>query len=154
MIEGKSSFTFFPCGLLKHSKPNVANTVIKLMAYPVNRSLCIVTVLREYLLRTSSLRKNQQGKLLISYQKPHKEISRDTLARWVKLVLQKSEIDVSVFKPHSTRAASTSAAKQASVPLVDIMKAASWSSSSTFATYYDKYICKDSFARGVLSRVS
>ena len=38
-----------------------------------------------------------------------------------------SGIDISVFKPHSTRAASTSAATQAEQPVSDILKVAGWS---------------------------
>ena len=42
-------------------------------------------------------------------------------------------IDTTVFKPHSTRGAATSAAKAANVPLREIMNTAGWPSDSTFA---------------------
>ena len=77
-------------------------------------SNCIVPVLREYLIRTRSCRFS--SKLFISFVKPHKPVSKDTMARikWIKCTVQKSGIDISVFKPNSTRSALTSkaAAKQ------------------------------------------
>ena len=57
-------------------------------------------------------------------------MSRDTVSRWVKSVLKTSGIDVSVFKPHSTRSASTSKAKLSDVPLPDILAKAGWKSDS------------------------
>lgn len=65
-----------------------------------------------------------QRRLLSSSWPPFKRVSRDTISRWVKLVLTDSGIDTSRFKPHSTRAASTSAASNASVSLDDILHTA------------------------------
>ena len=45
-------------------------------------------------------------------------------------------VDTSIFKPHSTRSAATSAAKLASVLLDEIMATAGWRSHSVFAVYY------------------
>ena len=45
-------------------------------------------------------------------------------------------VDTSIFKPHSTRSAATSAAKLASVPLDEIMAIVGWRSNSVFAVYY------------------
>ena len=73
----------------------------------------------------------------------------------MRSVLTDSGIDTSRFKPHSTRAPSTSAASNASVSLDDILQTASWSSKSTFVTFYNKPIAKENtFADGVLSIVS
>ena len=66
-----------------------------------------------------------------------------------------SGIDTLRFKPHSTRAASTSAASNASVSLDDILHTAEWSSESTFAKFHNKPIVKEkTFADQVLSTVS
>ena len=50
--------------------------------------------------------------------------------------MQLSGLDLTVFKAHSTRAASTSAAKRALVPIQDIIDKAGWSSAQTFAAFY------------------
>ena len=93
-----------------------------------------------------------QSKLFISHVKPFKEVSRDTLTRWVRQVMAKAGLDVSKFSPHSTRAASVSAAHRASVILDDILKTAGWSSECCFAKYYNKpIVAASSFANAVLS---
>ena len=63
-------------------------------------------------------------------------------------------INTSVFKPHSTRSAATSAAKAANVPIHEIMNTAGWRSDSTFAKFYDRPITNDSnFAEAILATV-
>lgn len=69
--------------------------------------------------------------MLIGYQKPHKPVSTNTVARWLKNVMAKAGIDTSVYKAHSTRAAVTSAAKGKQVPIDTILSAAGWSNRST-----------------------
>ena len=64
--------------------------------------------------------------------------SKDTMSRWLKQVMTAAGLDTSIFKPHSTRSAATSAAKVADVPLDEIMATASWRSSSVFAVFYNK----------------
>ena len=64
----------------------------------------------------------------------------------MKTVMEKSGIDVNLFKPHTTRAAATPKAFLKSVPLQHILSVAGWSSSDTFAQFYNKpVINKDSF---------
>ena len=43
--------------------------------------------------------------LLITYNKPHRAASSDTIGRWLKTVMTKSGIDTQQFGAHSTRAA-------------------------------------------------
>ena len=65
--------------------------------------------------------------------------------------MQKSGIDVNLFKPHSTRAAATSKAFLKSVPLEHILSVAGWSSSDTFAKFYRKPVINtDSFTNVLL----
>ena len=61
-----------------------------------------------------------------------------TIARWLKSVLAKAGIDINVFKAHSVRGASTSAAASAGVTTNDILNAADWSSESVFQKFYYK----------------
>ena len=44
--------------------------------------------------------------------------------------------DVTTFKPHSTRGASTSKAFHLGVPLSDILKQGQWSNAKTFFNFY------------------
>lgn len=122
--------------LLKTSRPKHTDCEIILHKYH-NEAICPVRTLRHYLLRTANVRKS--NKLFISF-KTFKNVSTSTIARWLKLVLSESGIDVSKFKAHSFRGASTSAAKNAGVSLKDILKTANWSSASTFHKFYFKEV--------------
>ena len=51
-------------------------------------------------------------------------------------------IDITVFTPHSTRAASTSKANNLGLSIKDIAKAAGWKGGSTFQRYYKFPITK------------
>jgi len=62
----------------------------------------------------------------------------------------KSEIDTSVFKGRSTRAASTSAAAVCKVALSTILDNAGWSNATTFGKFYKKPIVPTSKAYGQL----
>jgi hypothetical protein len=87
-----------------------------------------VKCLEVYIHRTAHLRDCDSDSLLISFIKPYHKVSTDTIARWIKTVLRLAGIDTSIFKAHSTRSASTSAATKLGVPLQDIMSSAGWSS--------------------------
>lgn len=127
--------------LLKHTSRRNQKFVLHLKIYP-DPSICVVKTLRHYLLRTKELRKEHK-QLFISFQKPYKPISKDTISRWIKSVMTEAGIDTDLFKPHSTRAASTSAARRDDIPIDEILKTAGWSNNKTFKTFYDKVIMAD-----------
>ena len=67
--------------------------------------------------------------------------------------MQRAGIDTTKFKPRSTRAASTSAARRNALPLQNILTAAGWKSDCVFAKYYNKPIGSNSFSEGVLAQL-
>lgn len=73
---------------------------------------------------TKDLRKSDA--LFISYQKPYGPVTTDTIARWLKTVLRNSEVNTDVYSPHSTRAASTSAAAANGCTVDEIMTCVGW----------------------------
>ena len=91
--------------------------------------MCFST-LKEYLHRTETLRVTG-SQLLTSFQKPHQAVSRDTISRWIRTVMQMSGINLDVYKTHSTRAASASAAHRAQVPIQEIFSKDGWLSAQT-----------------------
>lgn len=139
MEKLKSEFIFHMNDLIKQSRPGYRNPDIVLKAYPPDRRLCVYTVLKEYLKRTSPLRLDTQ-KLILSYIKPFKPVSTGTISRWIKTIMCQSGINTDIFTAHSTRAASTSKAKNNNVPINEILLRAGWSSVKTFATFYDKKV--------------
>ena len=94
--------------------------------------------LKQYIKQTSEVQ-NGANQLWLSYQKPHNPASKDTVKRWIKEFLKQSGIDISSYGAHSTRAASSSAARSSpNISLQTIMNAAGWASESTFRKFYDK----------------
>ena len=63
--------------------------------------------------------------------------------------MQKAGVDTTVFKPHSTRVASTSKARSCNVQLPAVMKAASWS--SVYNNPVQSQNLSDSFSYVILS---
>lgn len=139
MRNSDDSVRFDITKLLKHSKPGKHQGKLEFKAYPVDKRLCVVACLKEYVKKTESVRVGQDA-LWLSYCKPFKPVSRDTISRWVKNVLEKAGINTKIFGALSTRAAATSAAKSATTSINTIMDAAGWSSESTFRKFYDKPI--------------
>ena len=155
---GGNTVTLWLGGNIKQCRPkfNVHNIVFK--AYTQDSSLCVVRTLTEYLDRTENLRPgsgNVDGKLLISYIKPHRCVTKDTVARWIKTMLCKCGIDTKKYTAGSIRPASVSMAKAKDVPIDTIMAKAGWTQENTFAKYYHKVIQgdKDSFQEAVLGSV-
>lgn len=150
MEKHSDCFRFVMTDLLKQSRVGYKNPDILLSAYPPDRRLCVYFVMKEYLKRTSDFRSNTDS-FILSYIKPYKPVTSSTISRWIKTVLCRAGIDTTIFKAHSTRAASTSKAKNKDVPICDILSKAGWSNSKTFGKFYDKKICDDDvFAMNVL----
>ena len=74
-------------------------------SFPSNPKLCVVNCLHEYEKRTKTFisppDNTKPKKLLLSYIRPHKPISSDTLSRWVIDFLSDSGVDTDIFKAHS-----------------------------------------------------
>ena len=94
---------------------------------------------------TETIRKSE--KLFISWQKPHANVSAGSIARWVKQLLKIAGIESTA---HSTRSMSTSIAAAQGLPIQEILKAAGWSSESTFTKFY-RIPTTENFGKSVLS---
>ena len=87
--------------------------------------------------------------------KPHRAVSKDTIARWIKTLLKTAGVDVNVFSAHSTRAAATSTAHRKGGTISSILQVAGWSNVQTFAKFYNKPLVLQSdlsFTDAVLSK--
>ncbi len=147
-----NSIVFVIRDLVKQSKPGNTGFTLVLKEYPPEKSLCVCHALKQYLLLTESCRGDTK-QLFISHRKPYGAVSKDTISRWIRTVLHDSGVDTTIFKAHSTRAASSSAANEHHVPISDIMATAGWASEKTFRTYYNKPIhqeAQNNFAEAVL----
>ena len=79
---------------------------------------------------------SESSNLFRTISKPHSNASEGTIAAWIKKTLEESGIDIKLFKPHSTRSASSTNAKRLGASDEDILKRAGWTRVSTFKRYY------------------
>lgn len=150
VTEDKYSFDIVD--YIKTSNPSNPLTRIDIARYEPDITICPLACLKAYTTRTKVLR-NDATKLFLSYVRPHKPVSRDTISRWTKDTLKLCGIDTQIFAAHSTRAASVSKAKEKDVPIHEIMAKAGWKSAETFRKYYNKPLVQEnSLASAVLGQ--
>ena len=115
-------------------------------------TLCPCDCLETYSKATEKFRLSEDSnKLFLSFQRPHHPVAKATATRWLCDVLIAAGIDSTIFKAHSTRAASTSAAAKKHLPLDDILKMGDWTLPSPFQRFYYKPIIDDTYAKTVLT---
>ena len=133
---------FYISEILKTTRPTFHTESLDLKSFPLNKVLCPVSCLLQYLHMTGRSEKETKiGPLFLSYAN-HKPIKSGTIAKYVVVMLEQAGINISTFSAHSCRGASTSAAKR-SLSLADIRKAAGWTNCSTFARYYDRPVMEN-----------
>ena len=123
---------------LKMTGPKFHQDEITILAYPPDKRLCPVNYYKRYLKRTNKYR-NHNNVFLIT-QKPYTIASKTTISGWVRKALSLAGIDMKIFTPHSTRAATSSKMSKTSVSISTIVNTAGWKTSSTFAKFYKKKI--------------
>ena len=112
-------------------------------------------IIKQYISVTDPPRDTSESKLLIRFRKPHRAVSKDAVARWVKSALANADIHVTNFATHSTRAASTSySVNKAGLNLAQALKTAGWANGSTFAKFYNKLPQNDNCGSVILESYS
>ena len=114
--------------------------------------LDVIQAIQAYLTRTKDWRQSfdQKHQLLLATVEPHQPVVSSTIAHWLTAVMRLAGVDVSVYKAHSTRAASTSKAKAEGLSVDQIVQRGNWSKVHTFKRFYDKDIPDRSFTKAVL----
>ena len=125
--------------LLKTTRPGIKQPSVVIKRYD-KRELCVFKTLKHYILRTKDVRKTSS--LLISYA-TFSGVTTSTLARWLRTVLDLAGIDTTIFKAHSYRGASTTAAYNAGCSVNNILNTANWSNAKTFRKFYYKETVSD-----------
>ena len=148
MCKETSVVSFMFPHLLKTSR--IGHSFVLKVEHFRNESLCVFHTLEKYIEQTCSLRKSRF--LFISY-KTYKAISTCTIARWLRTVLELSGIDTSIFKAHSFRGASVSAAFRKGCSVNLILSTADWSTDKNFKKFYHRQPLSNkqlTFAQAVL----
>ena len=129
-----------PISSLKHTKPSRPLQAIVYHKFNGNPKFCEVECAKLYIGIRKELVPPEIKQFLVTYGKPHKAASDDTISRWIKNTISSVAIDIDVFKTHSTRSASSSKAKQVGTPYAEILKRDSRKGANTFTKHYDKHI--------------
>ena len=121
-------------------------------SFPENNEVCPVSVLKLYIQETAEQVANlgQPKPLFVTSRKPIHRAKPGTIGHWIKDTLRLAGIDTEVFSAHSTRGASTSWAAARGVPIGDILRAANWSSRSTFEQFYYRPSNSTIYSRTIL----
>ena len=136
--------------LVKKRKTGAPTKLFTFGAFPHDSRLCVVKCLRQYEAVTDQFREDDAGTPqlpFLSYIKPHKPVTSQRLANWLKEMLGKAGIDTSIFKAHSVRSASSTAAVVKRVLIEDILHTADWSTDSTFQRFYYRPVQKNNYAQ-------
>ena len=115
MYTNADYYKFVIRDLVKQSAPGRKQPELILPVFKEDNRVCIYSVLRERIEHTLPYR-GGVTRLFLSFVKPFQAVSKDTISCWIKTVMIQSGIDFTVFKPHSTRAASTSKANYVRQP--------------------------------------
>lgn len=143
IVSYESGFNIKIPDLLKTSRAGAVQPLLSLPVFTQRPQICPASTLKAYLDKTLNLRSDHQV-LFISFRKPHRPVTSQTLSRWVKSVLESSGIDTSLFTAHSTRHASSSKAFMSGVSLSVIRNTAGWTTNSrVFAKHYNKVIVNE-----------
>ena len=127
-----------------------------------NKKLCVKRDLEHYIMKTNSLVQEGEQHLFVSFggKKPGLTVSQRTVSGWfvrtIKETYQLMGADApSTDQAHSTRAMATSWVMFNGAFIMDVMKAADWRSSQTFARHYGLDLWKRAdglFGRAVLNQ--
>lgn len=133
---------------IKTSAPGRAQPFFCFSCFKNHENFCITHLTEEYIKRTRDLQPSGCDSFFISWNKPHKASTAQTISHWMRQGLGDCGIDTSIFTAHSTRYASTS--KAASLDL--IKRAAGWTGESHFRkTFYNRPIINpEDFCNAVL----
>ena len=147
-IDGSLTLRTQPGFLAKNQLPSKAPDSIRIpklsnhyRSSDFNHKLCPIRAIKAYIDRTKSIR-NGRTRLFIPTKGDH-DLKKSTISSWIKYTishayksLSKHQIKLLKVKAHELRALSTSWAYTSSIPLEEVIKAAVWSNSSTFASFY------------------
>ena len=155
MTKYENYYVFYLDTTVKHSKKGKVPPPIEFHSIPEEGRICPVNALNHYIEVTKPFRKENGVKsLLLSVHRPHKAITKSTVANWIKKVLSNSGIDTQIYQAHSIRSASSSAASVGGVSISDILARGNWSNKNTREKFYHKEIVPSSkrYQQGLLKR--
>ena len=99
-----------------------------------DQDICPYVCLKKYIERTAETRQgSNSSKLFIVTSKQTHDASGDTIARWIKQIFHRANINANV---HSTRSVASTLAKEMGIAQEEILARANWKSERTFKNHY------------------
>ena len=144
---------FVPRGLRKQDRVGHLLKDVFVPKFTADRKLDPVRAVRIYLRRVEDVRGSVESLFVTFGAGAKKSPTSQTIAKWIgQTIALTSDCSPQGARAHSTRSTSTSKALWAGVSLDNILKAADWSSDSTFARHYLQALREEegAFGRAVL----
>ena len=139
MVDKGDVIEFMLPTLTKGRRQGQSFLTVEVHQFPHNDALDVVQCVRAYILRTQHWRTSKaQHKLMLGTIALHKAVATSTISNWLKRIMEAAGVDTQIFKPHSTRSASTTQALKSGVSVQDILKMANWQNANTFHRFYNK----------------
>ena len=134
MIVSDDKIEFIVRDKIKTTKKVLKPTVITCVSSHIEQ-LNVAAHVKAYLERTATFRE-PNSPLFLSWA-THKPVTRQSLARWLTLVLKMAHIDTSIFKAHSYRGAGLSKALSKGASIKQIIESGNWSNATNFHRFYN-----------------
>ena len=138
ITAGQCNIPFYTS--LKQTRPGKHLKPMAFKVYTTEPALCVVNNLTCYSRKTKKVRTDSA--LFLSYQKPHKGVTKDTISRWSREMMSEAGINTDLYTTHSSRSAASSMAHQRGLPMRELCEACGWSREKTFAQHYNKELVK------------
>lgn len=117
---------------------------VEVKSNPENAELCPLQTLLQYISDTNQIAKDSgTDKLFLSYVRPHKPVSKNSLARWIATVIRDAYSQLAntpSANAHEVRAIASSMFVGPMDNHDDILAAGLWSSKWSFLGFYKRHI--------------
>lgn len=153
ILQGASGLEITIPDRTKTSRPGGHHPLLSLPFFTTRPQVCVASAILCYISKTQNIR-TEEGRLFLSFKRPHGAASPQTLARWIKSCLLQAGVDTDHFSAYSAKHAAISSAALKDVDLNMIRCIAGWSErSNVFTRFYNRPIVADRniFARSVLN---
>ncbi|KAG0733952.1 hypothetical protein G6F57_013986 [Rhizopus arrhizus] len=136
---------------------NIKSTQLGLVE---DRELCPTTTLYFFIQKTASIRSSlpKDYTLFLTYldnkDKETSSVRPSTVSNWIKSIMNKAGIDITEYKAHSIRSASSTKAVEESHSIQAVKQHANWSSNAnTFERYYYKPTAQQSSSTSIANSI-
>ena len=159
MTETSNGIDFVIFGKLKTKRRTANPKVVSCVASDLE-NLSVCDYVKHYMERTASIRSELKDTGCENYNQlflswfTKQPVTKQTLARWLRIALEWADIDSKAYGAHSYRGAGLSYALTRGVSIAQIVAHGDWSSVRTFRRFYDAPDQGSSVGKIILNKVN